>query len=251
MEKLWYKAVMIFAFSMTVVAAGYFLTGLNDQLAQQVQSGAVDNMSVVVLDAGHGGTDVGANGHLSGMDGGATAAGVRECEINLSIAQKARDFLTLMGYRVVMTRENDTLLADEGAGTVRAQKRSDLKNRLEIMEGTPNSVGVSIHQNHFSQSYVHGAQVFYGKADGSRELAERIQKNIATYLQTDNKRRIKEADSSLFILNNNRANPSVMVECGFLSNPKDMEDLQQEKYQGMLAFLITVSLMEYEHAPQG
>ena len=65
MEKLWYKAVMIFAFSMTVVAAGYFLTGLNDQLAQQVQSGAVDNMSAVVLDAGHG-----------GMDGGATAAGV-------------------------------------------------------------------------------------------------------------------------------------------------------------------------------
>ena len=64
MEKLWYKAVMIFAFSMTVVVAGYFLTGLNDQLAQQVQSGAVDNMSVVVLDAGHG-----------GMDGGATAAG--------------------------------------------------------------------------------------------------------------------------------------------------------------------------------
>lgn len=63
MEKLWYKAVMIFAFSMTVVVAGYFLTGLNDQLAQQVQSGAVDNMSVVVLDAGHG-----------GMDGGATAA---------------------------------------------------------------------------------------------------------------------------------------------------------------------------------
>ena len=243
MEKLWYKAVMIFAFSMTVVAAGYFLTGLNDQLAQQVQSGAVDNMSVVVLDAGHG-----------GMDGGATAAGVRECEINLSIAQKARDFLTLMGYRVVMTRENDTLLADEGAGTVRAQKRSDLKNRLEIMEGTPNSVGVSIHQNHFSQSYVHGAQVFYGKADGSRELAERIQKNIATYLQADNKRKIKEADSSLFILNyllKKTDAPIVIAECGFLSNPKDMEDLQQEKYQGMLAFLITVSLMEYEHAPQG
>ena len=61
MEKLWYKAVMIFAFSMTVVAAGYFLTGLNDQLAQQVQSGAVDNMSVVVLDAGHGGFDNGAS----------------------------------------------------------------------------------------------------------------------------------------------------------------------------------------------
>ena len=240
MEKLWYKAVMIFAFSMTVVAAGYFLTGLNDQLAQQVQSGAVDNMSVVVLDAGHG-----------GMDGGATAAGVRECEINLSIAQKARDFLTLMGYRVVMTRENDTLLADEGAGTVRAQKRSDLKNRLEIMEGTPNSVGVSIHQNHFSQSYVHGAQVFYGKAEGSERLAELIQKNIAGHLQTDNRRRIKEADSSLYILCNNTGNPAVMVECGFLSNPQDAENLQREQYQGTLAFLIAASLMEYETASAG
>ena len=237
MEKLWYKAVMIFAFSMTVVAAGYFLTGLNDQLAQQVQSGAVDNMSVVVLDAGHG-----------GMDGGATAAGVRECEINLSIAQKARDFLTLMGYRVVMTRENDTLLADEGAGTVRAQKRSDLKNRLEIMEGTPNSVGVSIHQNHFSQSYVHGAQVFYGKADGSRELAERIQKNIATYLQADNKRKIKEADSSLFILNNNRANPSVMVECGFLSNPEEEKLLKTAEYQEKTAWAIYMGVMAFLNA---
>ena len=64
MEKLWYKAVMIFAFSMTVVAAGYFLTGLNDQLAQQVQSGAVDNMSVVVLDAGHGGMDEIGRAHV-------------------------------------------------------------------------------------------------------------------------------------------------------------------------------------------
>lgn len=240
MEKLWRRAVMIFAFSLTVVAVGYFLTGLNDRLALQVQSGAVDNMPVVVLDAGHG-----------GMDSGATAAGVRECEINLAIAQKTRDLLTLLGYRVVMTREDDTLLADENAGSVRAQKRSDLKNRLDIMAGTPNSVGVSIHQNHFSQSYVHGAQVFYGKAEGSRRLAELIQRNIAEHLQIDNRRKIKEADSTLYILNNNKTNPAVMVECGFLSNPSDTENLQQERYQGMLAFLITAALMEYENTPQG
>lgn len=240
MKQLWYRAALIFAFSIAVVGGGYFLTALDDRMALRVQSGAVENKPVIVLDAGHG-----------GMDGGAVSGGIRESEINLAIAEKARKMLTLLGYRVVMTRETDTLLADENAKTVRQQKRSDLENRLKIMAGTPGAVGVSIHQNHFSQSYVHGAQVFYGKADGSRELAERIQKNIATYLQADNKRKIKEADSSLFILNNNRANPSVMVECGFLSNPKDMEDLQQEKYQGMLAFLITVSLMEYEHAPQG
>ena len=206
-------------------------------MALRVQSGAVENKAVVVLDAGHG-----------GMDGGATAGNVRESEINLAITQKTRALLTLMGYRVIMTREDDALLADENASTVRAQKHSDLKNRLDIMAGTPNSVGISIHQNHFSQSYVHGAQVFYGRAEGSRQLAEIIQRNIAEYLQTDNRRKIKEADSTLYILDNNRTNPAVMVECGFLSNPSDAENLQQEQYQEKLAFLIAAALMEYENS---
>ena len=220
-----------------MVGAGYFLTGLSESMALRVQSGAVENKAVVVLDAGHG-----------GMDGGATAGNVRESEINLAITQKTRALLTLMGYRVIMTREDDALLADENASTVRAQKRSDLKNRLDIMAGTPNSVGISIHQNHFSQSYVHGAQVFYGRAEGSRQLAEIIQRNIAEYLQTDNRRKIKEADSTLYILDNNRTNPAVMVECGFLSNPSDAENLQQEQYQEKLAFLIAAALMEYENS---
>ena len=192
MKQLWYRAALIFAFSIAVVGGGYFLTALDDRMALRVQSGAVENKPVIVLDAGHG-----------GMDGGAVSGGIRESEINLAIAEKARKMLTLLGYRVVMTRETDTLLADENAKTVRQQ-------------------------NHFSQSYVHGAQVFYGKAEGSERLAELIQKNIAGHLQTDNRRRIKEADSSLYILCNNTGNPAVMVECGFLSNPQDAENLQRE-----------------------
>ena len=96
MEKLWYKAVMIFAFSMTVVAAGYFLTGLNDQLAQQVQSGAVDNMSVVVLDAGHG-----------GFDNGASYMGRAEKDdvLRLTLAVGAK--LKEAGYHVYYTRTTD------------------------------------------------------------------------------------------------------------------------------------------------
>lgn len=240
MKQLWYRAVLIFAFSIAVVGAGYFLTGLSESMALRVQSGAVENKSVVVLDPGHG-----------GMDGGATAGNIRESDINLSIAEKTRTMLTLLGYRVVMTRETDVLLCDESAKTIRAQKRSDLKNRLEIMAGTPGAVGISIHQNHFSQSYVHGAQVFYGRAEGSRHLAELIQQNIAGYLQTDNQRKIKQADSTLFILDNNRTTPAVMVECGFLSNPNDTENLQREEYQGKLAFLISAAVMEYEADPVG
>ena len=138
MKQLWYRAVLIFAFSIAVVGGGYFLTALDDRMALRVQSGAVENKPVIVLDAGHG-----------GMDGGAVSGGIRESEINLAIAEKARKMLTLLGYRVVMTRETDTLLADENAKTVRQQKRSDLENRLKIMAGTPGAVGVSIHQNHF------------------------------------------------------------------------------------------------------
>ena len=78
-----------------------------------------------------------------------------------------------------------------------------------------------------------------------------MQQNIAGYLQTDNKRKIKEADSSLYILNNNKVNPAVMVECGFLSNPTDAANLQEEQYQNKLAFLITVSLMQYEEKAAG
>lgn len=240
MKRLWYHAALIFAFSIAVVGAGYFLADLSESMALRVQSGAVENKPVVVLDPGHG-----------GMDGGATAGDIRESGINLSIAEKAKAMLTLMGYRVVMTRETDTLLAEEGDKTVRQQKRSDLENRLKIMAETPGAVGISIHQNHFSQSYVRGAQVFYGRAEGSLRLAELIQQNIAAYLQTDNQRKTKEADSALFILDNNRTNPAVMVECGFLSNPQDAENLQREQYQGMLAFLITAALMEYENSSVG
>ena len=232
--------MLVFAFGVAVAGAVYFLNGLNDRMVLSVQSSAIENKPTVVLDAGHG-----------GMDSGATSGPVRECELNLAIAQKTESMLTLMGYRVVMTREGDYLLTEESAKTVRAQKRSDLKNRLLLMSGTPGSVGVSIHQNHFSPSYVHGAPVFYGKAEGSRALAELLQQNIADYLQTDNKRKIKEADSSLYILNNNKVNPAVMVECGFLSNPTDAANLQEEQYQNKLAFLITVSLMQYEEKAAG
>ena len=240
MKQLWQRVMLVFAFGVAVAGAVYFLNGLNDRMVLSVQSSAIENKPTVVLDAGHG-----------GMDSGATSGPVRECELNLAIAQKTESMLTLMGYRVVMTREGDYLLTEESAKTVRAQKRSDLKNRLLLMSGTPGSVGVSIHQNHFSQSYVRGAQVVYGKAEGSRALAELLQQNIADYLQTDNKRKIKEADSSLYILNNNKVNPAVMVECGFLSNPTDAANLQEEQYQNKLAFLITVSLMQYEEKAAG
>ena len=60
-----------------------------------------------------------------------------------------------------------------------------------------------------------------------------------------NERKIKKADSSLFILYNNSITPSVLVECGFLSNPFEAEELKSEDYQNRLAFILTASFLEY------
>ena len=228
------RAILPTAVMVTLVILLALWMRLEQSVSRSVSSAAVENKSVVVLDAGHG-----------GMDGGATVGSIRESDINLAIAKDTRDFLTLMGYRIIMTRDGDYSIHDSSASTIRKQKRSDLENRLQIMRSTPEAVCVSIHQNHFGQSYVHGAQVFYGAAAGSEELAETIQENIAAYLQTDNERKTKQADSSLYILINNDRNPSVMVECGFLSNPGDAANLRDSGYQRGLAYLIGCSLIEY------
>ena len=159
---------------------------------------------VVILDPGHG-----------GVDGGAESNGITEKEINLAIAHKVREFCTLFGFEVRMTRQEDVSIHDADKTTIRAQKNSDLKNRLKIMTEDANAVVVSIHLNKFPQSRVKGAQVFYSpKSQGSDLLAQTVQDSFRTLLQPENTRQIKKADSSLFLLYNNTVNPAVLVECG-------------------------------------
>lgn len=202
---------------------------------------------VVILDPGHG-----------GMDGGAEGNGITEKNVNLAIARKVREFCTLFGFEVQMTRETDTSIHDEGKNTIRAQKNSDLKNRLKLMTANPSSVTVSIHLNKFPQSRIRGAQVFYApKSPGSEELAQIVQDNFRGLLQPENTRKIKKADSALFLLYNNTVTPAVLVECGFLSNPEEAALLSSEDYQDKVAFAICCSLLEFydgsfeEEAPDG
>ena len=239
-EKMLRKYLLPLAFAAAIVGIGIAAYRLNQTCYVSVLSTAVDNKSMVVLDAGHG-----------GIDGGATANGIRESDINLQITQKTATFLRLMGYRVVLTRDGDYSIHDSDAASIRAQKRTDLKNRLSIMQSTPGAVCVSIHLNRYGQSYVHGAQVFYGPAAGSEQLASILQGNIASYLQKDNERKIKKADSSLYILIHNQSNPAVMVECGFISNPTDAGNLQDDAYQNQLAIVLGCSLLQYENEASG
>ena len=155
-----------------------------------VSVSSVDRIDTVVIDAGHG-----------GIDGGATGiGGVVEKSINLQIALKLKNVLQANGYRVVMIREADTSIHSSGK-SIAQQKKSDMNNRLKIINETPNSLTVSIHQNHFEQQQYSGAQMFYGKVNtDSKILADCIQKRFVGNLQSDNKREIKQAGKDLYLM---------------------------------------------------
>ena len=189
---------------------------------------------VIVIDAGHG-----------GEDGGASANGLLEKDINLSIALKLRDILTAGGYKTVMVREEYVSVYDSAEGTVRQRKVSDLKNRVEMINESKNNILVSIHQNKFEQSKYFGTQIFYSKNNAkSAVLAEELRKSVTGLLQPDNKRELKQADSSIYILDKAEV-PAVIVECGFLSNEEEAKKLADADYQQKMAFAIYSGILGY------
>ncbi len=189
----------------------------------------------VIIDAGHG-----------GPDGGTSADdGTLEKDLNLQIAKKVNSVLESMGVKTVMIRTEDISVHDNSASTIREKKVSDIKNRLKVINGTEDSVFVSIHQNHFSQSKYNGTQVFYSKNNPhSQLLADSIRQSVISVLQPENSREIKQSGSDIYLLYHAES-PSVMVECGFLSNYEESEKLKNENYQQKLAFLISLGIMEF------
>ena len=191
--------------------------------------------TTVIIDAGHG-----------GPDGGTSADdGTLEKNINLQIALKLENILKSMGINTVMTRTEDISIHDESANTIRKKKISDLKNRLSIINNTDDSVFVSVHQNHFSESIYYGTQIFYSKNNPeSSVLANSIRQSVISVLQKDNTREIKQSGTDIFLLHHAET-PAVMVECGFLSNAEETAKLKDENYQRKLAFMIAIGICDY------
>ena len=186
---------------------------------------------MVVIDAGHGGFDPGKVG----------INGSQEKEINLAIAQKVAMYLEAGELNVVMTRESDEGLYDADASNKKVQ---DMKRRIEIMEEVQPDIAVSIHQNSYSEEYVHGAQMFYHKdsAEGQM-LADFIQKQFVEFVDPENKRQIK-ANDSYYLLKKTQV-PIVIVECGFLSNYEEAEKLCSPEYQDKVAWAIYMGIKKY------
>ncbi len=186
-----------------------------------------------------------ANSAHGGADGGATGiGGVVEKELNLQISLKLRDLLRVNGYDVVMTRETDRSIYTIG-DSLAQQKKSDMRNRLQIIKQTPNALTLSIHQNHYETSSVSGAQMFYGEKNReSRLLAESIQRRFVQNLQKENDREIKQAGKELYLMYYAES-PIVLVECGFISNPVESALLSDDTYQNKVAFTIFSGMIDY------
>lgn len=179
---------------------------------------------VVVIDAGHGGNDPGK----IGVDG------CKEKDVNLQIALCLKAQLQARGVTVILTRDADACLATDGATN---KKTSDMHNRVSIINQAGADYMISIHQNSYPEPSISGPQVFfYSSSEQSKQLAAEIQEQLIHSLKPEKEREIKPGDE-LYILKNS-ACPAVIVECGFLSNPAECENLQQPAYQQEVAAAI-------------
>lgn len=188
----------------------------------------------IVLDAGHGGHDPGKVGITGGY----------EKDINLKIVEKLKSFLKAEGIEVVLTRDGDYSLCSE---TDKNKKNADMQNRLEIIEEKEPALVISIHQNSYSDERIKGAQTFYyNESSNSKILAQLIQSTMVNTLDKENRRKAK-ANEDYYLLRKISC-PTVIVECGFLSNPKECKDLESDYYQEKVAWAIYMGIMQYLNA---
>ncbi len=194
----------------------------------------IEQKEVILIDPGHG-----------GYDGGAVSKnGTVEKDLNLSIALKLKKQLESEGYIVYMTREVDESLNGTGSSG-RSKKVEDLNNRCNLKKETRCQMFISIHQNTFPQSKIKGAQVWYSDFESSKLLANKVQLALRDNLDPQNHRVEKPAGNDYKILRDGYEAPSIIVECGFITNPEEEAKLKDEAYQEKLAAAILAGVKAY------
>ena len=186
----------------------------------------------VALDPGHGGSSTGAQYN-----------GIRESDLNLAVVRRVDLLAGFCGVPTVLTREDDRSLHDEEAETLREKKRSDLENRVALVEGTEGAVLLSVHQNSYPDGRYSGAQVFYSNEALSGAWAEVTQETLRTALDQENHRLAKVIPDSVYLMNHISC-PALLVECGFLSNPEEARRLETGEYQTKIALSLVAAYLQ-------
>ena len=183
---------------------------------------------IIFIDIGHGGNDPGA-----------TYKNIKESDINLKIGLKLYKLLKENGSTIYMTRYDDYNLSNINSSNI---KRSDLNNRIKIINNSNCDLYLSIHLNSYPEGTWYGAQTFYtNKNEKNKYLASIIQNNFKKYLDTDRNEKIIN-DRYLY---KNITKVGVLIELGFLSNLKERNLLLNNNYQDKLVKTITKSIIEY------
>lgn len=227
-----YKLVVLIFIILTAIAC---ILSINISLPKKVSAyNEKESEKKILIDPGHG-----------GIDGGAVSRnGVLEKDINLTISLMLRDELKKDGFEITMTREEDKGLYTD-SGRIRKKKVEDLNNRCKMKSECGCDMFVSIHLNMFPESKYYGAQVWYGDSKESERLAHIIQRDLIEKVDNSNKRQEKAAKDLYKILRCNESMPSVIVECGFLSNPMEEAKLKTKEYQLKIAQSLAQSIKTF------
>ena len=227
------KSLSVILFYTLIVSifltATYWGSTATSAIAQMIP---VERGITVIIDAGHG-----------GVDGGATSCtGKLESAFNLEIALRLNDLMHLLGIHTEMIRTTDVSVYTQGE-TIAAQKVSDLKERVRMVNESENALLLSIHQNTFPDSKYGGAQVFYGPEGESAQLAEALQNAFRSTVNPGSNRRSKKADG--VYLMEHIDTTGVLIECGFLSNAEEEAKLRSADYQKKLCCVIASTVSNH------
>lgn len=216
-----------------LIAIGVFASCFHHYRYRSITTLMPSLTKVIVIDPGHGGIDPGA----------VSKNGVMEKNINLAIAHHLREYLQQSGAVVIMTRTEDVGLYSDG-GTIRQKKNEDLRKRKEIVKNSKADIFITIHLNSFQQTQYYGAQTFYPKDNpAGKPLAIKIQEAFIDALDKNNKR-VALAKNDVYLIKGLDI-PTVLVECGFLSNPQEEKLLQKSDYQKKVAWAIYIGIQNY------
>lgn len=188
----------------------------------------------VVLDAGHGEPDGGAIG----------VNGTLEKDINLAITLKVQEILESNGIKVIMTRSDNNSIYDANAKTLHEKKVSDMHKRENIINNSNADLFISIHMNSFTDSKSSGLHVFYSRNHPEAEIIASAVQDAIAKITGAKTHAVKTASDTLYLMKNPTP-PAILVECGFLSNPKEEELLNDELYQSKIAFAISQAIIKH------
>lgn len=228
------KRIFISLLTVLISAFAFQMSNVNRTLNSLETVALPVSDKVIVIDAGHGIPDEGAQ----------SSNGTTEAQINLKIALKLQFLLEQAGSTVILTRSDENAIYDLDSKTLRQKKVSDIHNRVKIGNESSADLFVSIHLNKVPQEQYWGWQCFYKDGDeNSKKLAKLLQENLNEAIQKENKR-VEMRIDNVYIIKHVEI-PISIVECGFLSNEEEEKQLLNDEYQNRLAWGIYNGIIDY------